>query len=91
MQPPEPPLEAMMIREVRTFMEDSQGKFVTQDETGEPAPVDEVEGRVEAEMKRIEGRAREAVGQGLQDEHAEAEGRQLQEEGERELEEQREE
>lgn len=69
--------------------EETKDEFVTQSETGEPAAVDEVEGRVEAEMKRIEGRAREAVGQGLQDEEAEAEGRQLQEEGERELEEER--
>jgi uncharacterized protein YjbJ (UPF0337 family) len=68
--------------------EDAKSKFVTQSETGEVAPVDEVEGRVEAEMKRIEGSAREAVGQGLQDERAEAEGRELREEGERELKEQ---
>lgn len=79
-----------MIREVRTFMEDSKDKFVTQDETGEPAPVDEVEGRVEAEMKRIEGSAREAVAQGTQNPEREREGRELREEGERELEEQRE-
>ena len=71
--------------------EDAKDKFVTQSETGELPPIDEVEGRVEAEMKRIEGSAREAVGQGLQDERAEAEGRELREEGERELEEQREE
>jgi hypothetical protein len=79
----------MMIREVRTFMEDSNGKFVTQEETGEPAPVDEVEGRVEAEMKRIEGAAREAVAQGTQNPEREREGRELREEGERELEEQK--
>jgi hypothetical protein len=71
-------------------MEDSKGKFVTQSETGETAAIDEVEGRVEAEMKRIEGSAREAVGQGLQDERAERAGRELREEGERELDEQRE-
>ncbi len=70
-------------------MEDAKGKFVTQSETGELPPVDEVEGRVQAEMKRIEGRAREAVGQGLQDEEAVRAGRELREEGERELEEQR--
>jgi uncharacterized protein YjbJ (UPF0337 family) len=70
-------------------MEETKDKFVTQSETGETAPVDEVEGRVEAEMKRIEGSAREAVGQGLQDERAEKEGRELREEGERELEEER--
>ena len=69
--------------------EDTKRNFVTQSETGELPPVDEVEGRVEAQMKRIEGSAREAVGQGLQDERAEAEGRQLREEGERELEEKR--
>ena len=72
-------------------MEDSKGKFVTQDETGELAPVDEVEGRVEAEMKRLEGAARESVAQGTQNEELEREGRELREEGERELEEQREE
>lgn len=71
-------------------MEDSKGKFVTQEETGEPAPVDEVEGRVEAEMKRIEGAAREAVAQGTQNPEREREGRELREEGERELEEQKE-
>jgi uncharacterized protein YjbJ (UPF0337 family) len=70
-------------------MEDSKGKFVTQEETGEIPPMDEVEGRVEAEMKRIEGSAREAVGQGIQDERVEREGRELREAGERELDEQR--
>ena len=76
-----------MLCEVRTFMEDSKGKFVTQDETGELPPIDEVEGRVEAEMKRIEGAAREAVAQGTQNPEREREGRELREEGERELEE----
>jgi hypothetical protein len=70
--------------------EETKDKFVTQSETGETAAVDEVEGRVEAEMKRIEGSAREAVGQGLNDERAERAGRELREEGERELDEQRE-
>ncbi|HEX8186784.1 MAG TPA: hypothetical protein VF586_00405 [Pyrinomonadaceae bacterium] len=67
-------------------MEDSKDEFVTQEETGELAPVDEVEGRVEAEMKRIEGAAREAVAQGTQNPEREREGRELREEGERELE-----
>ncbi len=66
-------------------MEDSKGKFVTQEETGELAPVDEVEGRVEAEMKRIEGAAREAAAQGTQNPELEREGREMREEGEREL------
>ncbi len=70
-------------------MEIDKDSVVTQEETGEPAPVDEVEGRVEAEMKRIEGSARESVAQGMQDKEREREGRELKEEGERELDEQR--
>jgi hypothetical protein len=69
--------------------EDHNRDYVTQEETGEEAPVDQVEGRVEAEMRRIEGSAREAVGQGLQDEDIERAGRELREKGEREVEEQR--
>jgi uncharacterized protein YjbJ (UPF0337 family) len=65
-------------------MDTKKENFVTQDETGETAPIDEVEGRVEAEMKRIEGRAKERVAQGLQDDELEREGRELKEEGERE-------
>jgi uncharacterized protein YjbJ (UPF0337 family) len=64
-------------------------EYVTQDETGELPPVDEVEGRVEAEMKRIQGSARESVGQAVQNERLEREGRKLREEGERELDEER--
>jgi uncharacterized protein YjbJ (UPF0337 family) len=64
-------------------------KVVTQEESGEVAPIDQVEARVEAEMKRIEGRAKESVAQGLQDEELEREGRRMEEEGEREIEEQR--
>lgn len=69
--------------------EDTKRDYVTQEETGEAAPVDQVEGRVEAEMKRIEGSAREAVGQGLQKAEVEREGREQREEGEREVEEQK--
>ncbi len=65
-------------------MDIDKDQLVTQDETGETAPIDEVEGRVEAEMKRIEGRAKERVAQGLQDPELEEEGRKLKEEGERE-------
>jgi uncharacterized protein YjbJ (UPF0337 family) len=61
-------------------------KVTTQEETGEPAAIDEVEPRVQAEMKIAEGRAKESVAQGLQDEELEREGRKLQAEGERELE-----
>jgi hypothetical protein len=67
-------------------VEIDRDKVVSQEESGEPAEIDEVEDRVEAEMKRIEGRAREAVAHGLQDEKLEEEGRRLAEEGERELE-----
>lgn len=70
-------------------MEIDRDKIVTQEETGEPAAIDQAEERVQAEMKRIEGRAKERVAQGLQDEELEREGRRLEEEGERELDEQR--
>ena len=66
-------------------MAEEREKFVTQEETGEPAAIDQVEARVEAEMKAIEGRAKERVAHGLQDEELEREGERLQKEGEREL------
>lgn len=65
-------------------MEIDKDKIVTQEETGEPAPIDQVEERVEAEMKEIEGSAKERVAQGLQDEELEREARQLKDEGRRE-------
>ena len=64
-------------------------KVRTQDDENEPAPIDKIEERVQAEMKRIEGSAQERAGQGMQDEKLENEGRKLKEEGEKELEEQR--
>ena len=70
-------------------MEIDKDKIVTQEETGEPAPIDQVEGRVEAEMKIIEGRAKEGVAQGLQDPELERQGRELKQEGKRELENER--
>ena len=72
-------------------MELDKAKIRTQDEEGEPAPIDQVEERVEAEMKRVEGRAKERVAHGLQDQELEREGRELRKEGERELEEKRDE
>lgn len=60
-------------------------RIITQDEEGESAPVDEVEERVEAEMKRLEGRAKEAVGQGLGDTELERGGREQEREAEAEL------
>ena len=72
-------------------MEIDKDKITTQEDAGEPAPIDQVEGRVEAEMKRIEGRAKERVAHGLEDKELEREGRQMRKEGERELEEKRDE
>jgi uncharacterized protein YjbJ (UPF0337 family) len=58
---------------------------VSQDDSGEPAAIDQVEERVEAQMKRAEGRAKERVGQGLQDSELEREGREQKEEGEEDI------
>ena len=70
-------------------MEINKDKVRTQDEENEPAPIDQVEERVEAEMKRLEGNAKERVAQGLQDEDLEREARELKDEGKRDLEKQR--
>ncbi|MEO8435950.1 MAG: hypothetical protein ABI596_13705 [Pyrinomonadaceae bacterium] len=63
-------------------MEIDKDKVVSQDDSGEAAAMDQVEERVAAQMKRAEGRAKERVGQGLQDSELEREGRELKEEGE---------
>ena len=68
-------------------MEIDKNKIVTQEESGEPAAIDQIEERVEAEMKQIEGKAKERVAQGLQDKELEREAQELQDEGERELDE----
>lgn len=68
-------------------MEIDKDKVRTQDEEAEPAPIDQVEDRVEAEMKQIEGRAKERVAQGLQDDELEREARKLKDEGKREMDE----
>ena len=70
-------------------MDLDKNKIITQDETGEPAPIDQVEDRVEAEMKRLKGEAKKHVADGLQDEELAREGERLKEEGERELREQK--
>ena len=66
-------------------MDLDKSRIVTQDETGEPAPIDQIEERVEAEMKKLKGEARRLVADGLQDEEMARQGEQLKEEGEREL------
>ena len=71
-------------------MEIDKDKVRTQEDEAEPAPMDQVEERVEAEMKRIEGSAKERVAQGLQDKDLEREARELKDEGEREMDEARE-
>lgn len=60
-------------------------KIVTQDELNEPAPIDQVKERVEAEMKKLEGEAKRQVADGLSDEKLAREGDRLKEEGQREL------
>jgi len=59
-----------------------QTQTSNQDDT---ATVDQVEDRVQAEMKRLEGNAKERAGQGMQNSELEREGRKLKEEGEGEL------
>jgi hypothetical protein len=66
-------------------MEMDKDKIVTQDEMDEPAPMDQVEDRVEAEMKVIEANAKEQVAHGLQDKKLEREAQQLKQEGEQSL------
>lgn len=67
-------------------MDLDKDKIVTQDELGEAAPIDQVEERVEARMKKLEGEAKINVADGLQDDELAREGERLKEEGERELE-----
>ena len=68
-------------------MDLDKAKIVTQDELGEPAPIDQVEERVEAEMKKLEGEAKKLVADGLSDEKLAREGEKLKREGQRELDE----
>ena len=58
------------------------------DTANDTATVDQIEDRVQAEMKRLEGNAKERAGQGMQNTELEREGRKLKEEGESELSEQ---
>ena len=43
-----------------------KNKIKTQDELDEPALMDQAEQRVEAELKKLEGRAKKDVAEGLQ-------------------------
>jgi hypothetical protein len=42
-----------------------KNKITTQDELNEPAPIDQIEPRVEAEMKELEKKAKKDVREGL--------------------------
>ncbi|HEX2271485.1 MAG TPA: hypothetical protein VHH35_18215 [Pyrinomonadaceae bacterium] len=44
-----------------------KNKITTQDELDEPAPIDEVEKRVEQEMKELEEKAKKDVREGLKE------------------------
>lgn len=43
-----------------------KNKIKTQDEVAEPAPMDQAEQRVEAEMKRLEDKTKRDVAEGLE-------------------------
>ena len=62
-----------------------KNKVVSQEETGEPAPMDLVDQRVESEMKQMEGAARMDVAEGLHNKKLAREGERLKKEGELEL------
>ena len=42
-----------------------KNKITTQDELGEPAPMDQADERAQAEMERLERQAKQAVAEGL--------------------------
>ncbi len=44
-----------------------KNKITTQDELNEPAPIDQVDARVEKEMKELEKKAKEDVREGLEE------------------------
>ena len=62
-----------------------KNKVKTQDDLNEKAPIDQVEDRVEAKMKKLEGNAKQSVGEGLQNRKLAKEGNRLRKQGEDEL------
>ena len=62
-----------------------KNKIKTQDDLSEPAPMDQIEARVDAKMKRLEGKAKQNVGEGLNDQLLAHEGEKLRKEGDKEL------
>ena len=63
-----------------------RSKVKTQDELNEPAPIDQVEERVDAEMKKLEGVAKRDVAEGLENKRLAREGEKQVKEAERKLE-----
>ena len=49
-----------------------KNKITTQDELNEPAPIDQVEARVEAEMKELEKKAKRDVREGLEEQNVDS-------------------
>jgi len=66
-------------------------KIKTLDETDEQPPIDQVEERVEAEMKLIQGKAKEEIASSLNNEELIREGRKMKEDAEGKLKQLREE
>jgi hypothetical protein len=62
-----------------------KNKIRTQDEEDSPAAIDQVEARVEAEMELIEGRAKQRVAHGLQDDKLEEEAQKQEAEAKQKL------
>ncbi len=62
-----------------------KSKIRTQEELDEPAAIDKAGERVEAEMKLLEGKAKEQVAHGLRDENLAREAERLKKEAEDEL------
>jgi uncharacterized protein YjbJ (UPF0337 family) len=66
-------------------MEINKDEIRTQEDLGEEAPIDQVEDRVEAKMKKIEGAAKQSVAEGLNNDELAREGDKLKKEGETDL------
>jgi uncharacterized protein YjbJ (UPF0337 family) len=62
-----------------------KNKVRTQDDLNEQAPIDRVEERVEAKMKKLEGNAKKSVADGLQNNQLAREGERLKKQGESDL------
>ena len=74
------------LNEEMDCMHIDKNKVKTQDDLDEQAPIDQVEDRVEAKMKKIEGSAKRNVGEGLQNRKLAREGKRLEKEADGDLE-----